>query len=222
MEHHPDRGGDPLQFKKIQEAYDAIKDLPPQSEQEYERTINFNSGAAFNEFFHNRRANRYINVDARIAISKAVNGGKYVLQIQVAPGMKAHQISIDVPPGVVDGEEVHYPKLLIGSIDVIVTFHLIPSPPWSMDGLNVVRDETFSIWDLIKGTSRDVETIKGTKVRVVIPPMTQPGTKLRIKGYGARNRQNYMQQGDMLVRIQASIPEDIPEEILVEIDKIKS
>jgi len=219
--HHPDKGGDPQKFKEAQAAWDQIKDLPPQ-EKGYERTINFNSGRAFNDFFHKRRQSQYVNIDANISVRKAVNGGQYVLSIQLANSSTEHQINIDVPSGVTDGETVTYPNLLLGHIDVMVTFHLIRDNVWSIEGLNVIRNETFDFWELILGTTRDVETIAGTKIRVVIPPMTQPGTKLRLKSHGSRSRQNYLQRGDMLVHIQSRIPEDIPDEILVAIRKIRS
>lgn len=212
--YHPDKGGDAQKFNELQEAYEKVKDLPPMTESQYDRTVRAEDIYTGKGWFHERRAARYIVVDASISIHKAVNGGRYTLQVQLANQKDFHNLEIDVPHGVSDNETVTYPRLLLGSIDVLVTFHIQNDAVWSLDGLNIIRIERFSIWDLILGTTRDVPTIHGTKVRVTVPPMTQPGTKLRLKSHGAHSRQNYLHRGDMLVKIEAVIPDDIPSDLL--------
>jgi curved DNA-binding protein len=219
--HHPDKGGDAEKFKQLKEAYEKIKDLPPMTDSQYERTVRSENIYSGKGWFHDRRPSRYINIDADISIQKAVNGGQYTLLIQLANHAEFYNIEVDVPPGVGNGETINYPRLLLASIDVLVTFHIQNDAVWSMDGLNLTRIEKFSIWDLIIGTTRDVPTIHGTKVRVTIPPMTQPGTKLRLKSHGAHSRQNYLHKGDMFVKVEATIPTDIPDDLLTQIKEIR-
>ncbi len=216
--HHPDKGGDEAEFKRLKAAWEEIKDQPVHST-EQEKTFNWNSAHFTDGIFHHRRQSHFINIDAEISLTKAVRGGKYTLTIQLAHSSDVHAIEIEVPPGVQDGQTMTYPRLLLGNVDVNVTFLIEKDKTWSLEGINVIRKTEFSVWDLIKGCQQDVPTIYGTKVRVTIPPMTQPGTRLRLRSYGAVNQQNYLQKGDMFVEVQARFPADISPELLEAIKK---
>jgi len=52
----------------------------------------------------------------------------------------------------------------------------------------------------------------GTELLLTVPAGTQPGTQMRIKGRGLKSKSGVA--GDILVSIQARIPENIPTEIL--------
>ena len=53
--------------------------------------------------------------------------------------------------------------------------------------------------------------IQGNTLNMMVPAGTQPGTMLRLKGRGLRNRQGDV--GDLFVRIQARLPDHIPQEL---------
>jgi DnaJ-class molecular chaperone len=72
-----------------------------------------------------------------------------------------------------------------------------------------------SVWDLILGGETAVRDILGNTLSMTIPPHTQPGTMLRLKGRGLRDRQGAV--GDLLVRIEARLPDLIPPELLAQI-----
>ena len=59
------------------------------------------------------------------------------------------------------------------------------------------------------GTKLQVRTIHGSKVVLRIPPGTQPGRKLRIKGQGVERNGR---RGDQFVEIQVDIPKDLTPE----------
>jgi molecular chaperone DnaJ len=62
---------------------------------------------------------------------------------------------------------------------------------------------------LMLGSTVKVRTPDGRRVQVKIRPGTQPGAVLRVRGYGY---QEAMQQGDLLIRMQLSIPKGLSEE----------
>jgi DnaJ-class molecular chaperone len=69
-----------------------------------------------------------------------------------------------------------------------------------------------TVWDLILGTDAKIRDILGSEIVFTIPPNCQPGTTLRLRGRGLRHRSG--QQGDILIRIQGRIPDEIDPELL--------
>ena len=55
---------------------------------------------------------------------------------------------------------------------------------------------------------------------LTVPPQTQPGSVLRLRGRGLSSKNN--PAGDLLVRIQGQIPNDIDPELLAAIEKNKA
>jgi len=54
-----------------------------------------------------------------------------------------------------------------------------------------------------------------------VPPRTNPGTHMRVKGNGIQSRSNHLVKGDLLVRLVGKIPDDISESLLALIRKDK-
>ena len=76
-----------------------------------------------------------------------------------------------------------------------------------------------SIWDLILGADIALKNLQGHELVAQIPPRTQPKTLLRLKGQGLRNRSG--QVGDILLRVNAVIPDHINSELLDAIEKYR-
>jgi DnaJ-class molecular chaperone len=124
-------------------------------------------------------------------------------------------VEIEIPLGINDGDNVQYANLGPGGTNLIVNFRIHPHPGWQRQGLNLTQDETVVIWDLILGGELPVRDIQGNTLNMAVPAGTQPGTQLRLRGRGLRNRQGDV--GDLLVRIQTRLPDHIPQELLDQI-----
>jgi DnaJ-class molecular chaperone len=74
-----------------------------------------------------------------------------------------------------------------------------------------------SIWKLISGGTMTMVDMQGNRIELSIPPRTQPGSLLRARGRGFPDRSGT--RGDMLIRMQAEIPTQIPEELLAAIQQ---
>jgi molecular chaperone DnaJ len=111
--------------------------------------------------------------------------------------------------------------MLPGGGDLVVQYRVRPDTVWRRHDNNVERDLQVSIWDLILGTNIETDTIIEQRVSVTVPAMTQPGTLLRVRNHGLPNKQT-RQTGDMFLRIQARIPNDIPHDILDQIRQWRS
>jgi DnaJ-class molecular chaperone len=73
---------------------------------------------------------------------------------------------------------------------------------------------------LIIGCETPLKDILGNNLSLTVPPGTQPGTVLRLRGRGLRSRSGDI--GDLLVKIQAQIPTDIPQELMDHIIQIRN
>ena len=224
--HHPDKGGDTTQFQEIEEAYRVLSD-PVQREQ-YDNPgvkININGGGfqgtpfdfdtifeMFGTRMHSRhqQAQRNQRVSIWIGMEDVAAGGKKIMSLTTHQG--AVNLEINVPQGVQDNENVRYPGLAPGGHDLVVNFRIRPHPQWHRDDLNLYTERSLDFWQLILGTDLVLKDIQGREIALTVPPRTRPGTMLRARGRGlARQGHN---TGDLMVRIQAVMPEDIPEEIV--------
>jgi len=125
-----------------------------------------------------------------------------------------------IPPGLQNKETIRYPKIING-IDIIATFKIIPESNWRVENGNVIQIVNISIWDLIIGGEIIIETVYDELLKLRIPPKTQPNTLMRIKGKGIKNRHRPSLITDMLVQLNAIIPDDISEDLLESIKKNK-
>jgi len=100
-------------------------------------------------------------------------------------------------------------------MDLIVSFRIHPDAEWSRQDLNLVAERTVPIWTLMLGGEIQVRDLLNTTLDVSIAADTQPGTLIRLKSRGLRNRAG--SQGDILIRVQASIPKQVDAHILDQI-----
>jgi len=226
--HHPDKGGSDVEFKKIQQAYDNIKSgkasTSTTTHTQNSRSYDFRNATDIYNYYQSKSASttKSLRVQATISIFDAINGGMQIIKIQMIPNQNPQYINIEIPPGIVDGMTIKFPKILIHTIDVYVTFRIINDKIWSIKGIDLTKNEIFDFWDLIIGCSRNIETITKEKIKVTIPPMTSPDTILKIAKKGAKTRQNYLLVGDMYVKIHTKLPDTIPDELLTIIKEIKN
>jgi len=218
MKLHPDRnGGRDEKFKELQTAYDQVKDGPPDFTA---ASFNFKTPGDINDFLREARFRHQMQVSLSMLISlkDAVLGGDHLMQIPVHG--KNENVEITIPPGIRNGEAIRYPKLA-NNIDVVIKFRIQPDTIWEVQNLDLIKGEDISIWDLITGTELDVRTIDGSTIRLKVPPRTNPGTHMRVKGNGIQSRSNHLVKGDLLVRLVGKIPDDISESLLALIRKDK-
>src|SRR3990170_2667321 len=126
-------------------------------------------------------------------------------------------IAVEIPPGVPNGGQLRIPgRGLAGDPgappgDLYVAVHTRPHDTFVREGDDVSMDLPISVTQATLGTDVEVPTIDGTS-RLRIPPGTQTGTILRLRGKGLPRFQR-TGRGDQLVRVIVRTPTRLtPEE----------
>jgi DnaJ-class molecular chaperone len=229
-QHHPDKGGDKTRFQEIQAAYETLSD--PQRRAQHDNPSPFGPGGAGGPFgpfgpqagfnfesifdvfgarFHQAPPRRQqAHMTLWVTLIDVAQGGKKPISVGTHQGTMA--VEIDMPLGINDGDSVQYGGIGPGGMDLVITFRIHPSPKWQRQGANLLMDYELSIWDLILGGETLITDILENQLSLTIPPGTQPRTVFKLRGRGLPQRNG--PTGDLLVRVQARIPESIPQNII--------
>jgi curved DNA-binding protein len=233
-QHHPDKGGDTGKFQEIEAAYRTLSDTEKRAEYDNPNTFfgpgpggawqqagaHFDMNDIFAMFGHGQRQQRrnHVRMTMWITLAEAAQGVSKTLNVGTSMGSSTIQIS--VPQGIDNGDNVQYTGVAPGGMDLVVNFRIHPDACWRRDSLNLHTEQRISVWDLILGTDLEIATITGAKIVMRVPPGTQPGTTMRIRGHGMPNNQG--QTGDCFVRLQAELPHKIAPEIVAAIQQYRS
>jgi molecular chaperone DnaJ len=90
--------------------------------------------------------------------------------------------------------------------DLIITFRVKPHHFFTRDGLDVQCTVPTNIAQATLGSRVRVRTVDGKHVVLRVPPGTQSGTRLRIRGQGIEKGER---RGDLLVKIDVKVPEHL-------------
>jgi curved DNA-binding protein len=232
-QHHPDRGGDTKTFQEIQLAYDTLSD--PNKRAAYDnpgfggqgfgfradapfdfQTIFDIFGTRFQQPGQQQQRHQQARMSLWITLRDVASGGKRTISVGTQHG--THAVEIEIPLGINDGDSVQYPGAgPMAGMDLIITYRVHPDARFRRSQLNLQTEHTVSIWNLITGGNARIKDILGNTLDITIPPRTQPGTTVRLRGRGLADRRGA--QGDLLVQLQAQIPEQIDAELLNLIEK---
>jgi len=230
-QHHPDKGGNTQKFQAIQQAYATLGDEQKRAEYDNPRPqfsgfhgtpggVNINDifGQMFGQQFaqqHQHPRRSHVRMTLWISLLDVATGGRRTVSLGTQAGVSA--VEIEIPLGINDGDNVQYEGIGPGGSDLVVQFKVSPDRVWQRDGLNLVQEVRIDIWNLILGGDLTIDTLTGKTLSTRVPARTQPGTVLRLKAQGLRDRAG--RTGDIMVRVQAQIPENIPPEIIDAIQK---
>jgi DnaJ-class molecular chaperone len=90
--------------------------------------------------------------------------------------------------------------------DLFLRVHLAKHPDFEVDDHNLIYEAELAPWEAVLGTNLSVPTLGG-KVNIKIPPGTQNGQKLRVRGRCLPQRSG--PAGDLMVVARIEVPETI-------------
>ncbi len=120
--------------------------------------------------------------------------------------LNRQSVEVNIPPGSDDGSVMRLTTPEGGT--VLVKLSVTPDRFLSREGRNIRCSVCITSPQAALGTSMMIRTLDG-RVKLHIPPGTQPGTVLRLAGKGVLYRGA---RGDQYVHVDVSIPESLTEE----------
>lgn len=136
----------------------------------------------------------------------------YVLPVFDAFGRQTKDmtktLNVKIPAGVGDGERIRLKGQGCAGLgggpngDLFLTIRIAPHPLFDIDGHNLNIVVPLAPWEAALGTSIEVPTLTG-KIALTIPPGSQSGRRLRIKGKGLAGKSGV---GDLYAILKVVMP----------------
>lgn len=156
----------------------------------------FGGGSPFGQAFR-RRPTYQLN----LTFEEAIHGVTKEVEVEERNQqgrLVRRRMKIKVPAGVDNGT-----KMRFGEIDIV--FNVGRSPEFLREGADIFSEITINIPQLVLGDVFEVNTVSG-KVKVKVPPGTQPGSLVKLKGKGAPRIGGG--HGDHYVRVNLEVPKN--------------
>ncbi|MEX0684322.1 MAG: J domain-containing protein [Dehalococcoidia bacterium] len=133
-------------------------------------------------------------------------------------------IEVKIPAGARDGTRVRIAGE--GSSgrggprgDLYVVTKVRPHPRFERKGDDLIEDVSVPVEDAVLGGEVEVQTIAGKRIAITVPPLTQNGKQIKLKGLGmpklaqtgARGA-GAKGHGDLYARVRLAIPESLTDE----------
>lgn len=150
------------------------------------------------------------DVRARITLSfrQAVEGDTVTLTTGDGSTVKTR-----IPGGVKDGQTIRLAGKGSpgpgGNGDLLLEVSVAPHPVFGREGNDLTVDLPVTFAEAVLGATVSVPTLDGSTVKVKIPPGTQAGRVLRVKGRGVPAKSG---TGNLLAKVQIVVPTDLSDE----------
>ena len=243
--HHPDKGGNEAEFKKIQEAYEGLSD--PQKRQMYDQfgtvdpqqtggfgpqgfSFNFGQGGSpfddiFSQFgtggggFRHQQRNPDAKLNLNISLEQAYTG----TDVHIQSG-NINEI-VNVPAGISNGSRIRvsgkghsrFRELPPG--DLIITVVIQTPPDMALDGVNILQRLKVDSFTAMLGGSISYKHFTGKTFSVKIPKASQNNDRLKLSNLGYKNRNG--SQGHLFLIIELYTPQINNQEHIEMLNKIK-
>jgi len=146
---------------------------------------------------------RDVTAELPLSLEEAHRGGRRMVSVN------GKRLEVSVPAGVRDGTTIRLagqgePGAGGGKPgDLLLTVKLLPHPRFQVRGDDLETELKLTPWEAVLGTTAPVRTLDG-KVSVTIPPRSQSGKKLRLRGQGLNRRSGG--RGDLFVKLVVVVP----------------
>jgi curved DNA-binding protein len=131
--------------------------------------------------------------EVAIPFLTAALGGTIGLKID------GREIDLKVPPGIEEGQTLRLQGLAPGGGNLLVKIRIQPHAWFRREGNDILLEVPVSVAEAALGATVEVPTIDGSRLAVKVPAGTSSGTRLRLRGKGIRD-------GDQYIEIKVVVP----------------
>lgn len=159
---------------------------------------------------------RDIEGDIMVTLEEALRGSVRSVNVRSETGgkVRTQTYQVKVPPSVTEGQRLR----LAGrggagagggaAGDLYLRVRLAKHPDFEVEDHNLIHEAELAPWEAVLGANISVPTLNG-RVNIKIPPGTQSGQKLRVRGRGLP--QHHGGNGDLIVVTRIEVPERVTE-----------
>jgi curved DNA-binding protein len=142
-----------------------------------------------------------------LSLEEVVAGGEKSVHIHHS----GKRLTVTIPKGIAPGKKIRltgegHPSPrggAPGNLFLVVQYQA--HTDFKVEGPHLVHEPSVSPADLVLGGKIQIPTLKGA-VDLTLPPGTQPGSTLRLKGYGLPASKSAESAGDLYVRPKVRVP----------------
>jgi curved DNA-binding protein len=156
-----------------------------------------------------------------LSLEEAFVGGRRTISLA------GRDYDITIPPGVTDGQRIR----LAGQGgrgrggapgDLYLVVRILPHPRFRLDGRDIAVDLPISPWEGVLGATVPLPT-PGGEAKVVVPPGSSTGRRLRLRGQGMPNPRGA--PGDLYADVKVMVPRTVSDrerELFEELSRVSS
>jgi len=155
-----------------------------------------------------------VEADIMVTLEEALHGSKRAVSLRRGNSGKTETYQVKIPKGVHGGQRIR----LAGqgeagagggkSGDLFLRVRLARHPDFTIEGSDLIFEARIPPWQAALGGEFEVPTLEGS-VRMKLPPGTQAGQRLRLRGHGLPTAAGG--RGDLFVVTQIQIPKKLTE-----------
>ena len=170
----------------------------------------FGRSAGFEEEEFPERG-RDIEGDIMVTLEEAMRGSVRTVNVRRPAGrsVKTETCHVKIPPGVIEGQKLRLAGRGEagtgggGAGDLYLRVRLARHPDFEVEDHNLIYEAELAPWEAVLGINLSVPALDG-RVNIKVPPGTQNGQKLRVRGRGLPQRDGA--RGDLIVVTQIAVP----------------
>ena len=171
------------------------------------------------------RHGRDVESEITLTLEEAAQGA--TRQLSLKSDGHARTIPVRIPAGVTEGSRVRvtgegeHGTGGAQSGDLYLRIRLAPHPRFERKGRDLYTRVGIPLTTAVLGGEVDVTTLFGRSLRLKVPPTTQNGQVLRLKGHGLPTVGKPDQTGDLYATLEVELPRDLTAEERAHFEALK-
>ena len=162
------------------------------------------------------RRGRDVEHELDLTLEEACSGA--MRRLTVKHDGHARSVDVRIPAGVGDGSRVRvagegeHGSGAAAAGDLYLRVHIGRHPRFERKGKDLHTSVSVPVTTVVLGGEAEVQTLEGRTLRLKIPPTTQSGQVLRLKGHGMPSAGKPDERGDLYATIEVRLPRSLTAE----------
>ncbi|PIE57470.1 MAG: integrase [Desulfobulbus propionicus] len=154
-----------------------------------------------------------LNYAISVSLEDVLSGAEKNITLRHHSGRPQH-VSVKIPQGIETGKRLRLsgkgnPSPVGGPPgDLYLKINVEQHPDFSREGDDLIMERRIPYSQACLGTSLEIATLEGKKIKLKVPAGIQQESKLRVRGYGLPDGPNGT-RGDIYVKIAVQIPRQL-------------